>query len=98
MSKVVPLRAEQLRVTWSSSGYRGVSEVSPGSGRFRAVVGKGSKRPWRSKIYPSAELAGKAYDRRARKTYGRLACLNFPRSGERGVTPMDADFCLRGHD
>lgn len=90
---IVPLRAEALSITWNRTGYRGVDEGRPG--RFRAVVGGGK---WRSRYFDTATAAARAYDREARRRYGKLAAFNFPRRGERKVVLMDTDVCLRGHD
>jgi hypothetical protein len=67
-------------------------DVRPG--RFRATLGDHA---WRSAYFSTAAAAAAAYDKQARKTYGELAFLNFPRRGERKVEPMDEDVCRQGH-
>jgi len=94
-AEIVPPRAEALALTRNSTGYRGVDQARPG--RFRAVI-KGSKGVWRSRYFTTAAAAARAYDREARRRYGKLAYLNFPRSGEQRVVRMDDDVCLRGHE
>lgn len=89
---IVPLRAEALSVTWNRTGFRGVDQPQPG--RFRAVIGNHA---WRSPHFATAREAAMAYDKEARRRYGKLAGLNFPRRGERRVVRMDDDVCLRGH-
>ena len=87
----VPLRVDALSTHHNRWGYRGIERIR---GRFRAVVGN---KVWRSKYFDTAREAARAYDREARRRYGKLACLNFSRRGERRVVMMDDDVCLRGH-
>jgi hypothetical protein len=89
----VPLRVDVLSTTWNKSGFRGIEEIRPG--RYRATAGDHS---WRSPYFDTAAEAAAAYDREARRRYGRFAYLNFPRRGERKVEPADEDFCRHGHE
>src|SRR5262245_4608225 len=91
MSKAVPLRCDALSTTWNKLGYRGIERVRD---RFRATIGDHS---WRSPYFDTAREAAEAYDHEARRRYGELACLNFPRPGERQVEPADEDVCSQGH-
>jgi hypothetical protein len=72
-------------------GYRGVERVR---NKFRATLGNHA---WRSQYFDTVREAAEAYDRAARKVYGELAYLNFPRRGEQQVEPIDEDFCAHGH-
>jgi hypothetical protein len=55
--------------------FKGIEHLS--SGRFRAVIAKDGKRT-RLGIFDSEEEAARAYDQRARETFGEFARLNFP--------------------
>jgi hypothetical protein len=92
MSKVVPPRFDALATHHNRWGYRGVER---NRGKFRAVVGD---RVWHSPCFDTPGKAARAYDRMARKVYGELAYLNFPRRGERRVRAADPDLCCRGHE
>jgi len=92
---VVPLRCDAMSTHHNKWGFRGVEQVR---NKFRAVLGKGGPTVWRSPYFDSVAEAARAYDREARRRYGKLAYLNFPRSGEQRVVRMDDDVCLRGHD
>src|SRR5262245_25367706 len=94
---VMPLRCDALSTHHNRLGYRGVEQVR---GRFRAVVGKrkGGSDVWRSPYFATAAEAARAYDGEARRRYGELAYLNFPRPGERQVEPADENFCRHGHE
>jgi len=92
MRKVVPPRFDALSTHHNRWGFRGVERIR---NRFRAVLGN---KVWRSSYFETPREAAEAYDAEARRRYGECACLNCPRPGERGVKPMDADVCLRGHD
>jgi hypothetical protein len=98
LADVVPLRIDAMSTHRNKWGYRGVEQVRPG--RFRAVVGKrrGSNDAWRSKYFSTPAEAAQAYDTEARRRYGDLAYLNFPRPGERQVEPADENFCRHGHE
>jgi hypothetical protein len=92
MSKAVPLRVDALSTHRNRWGYRGVEQVR---GKFRASLGDHA---WRSPYFSTAREAAEAYDREARRRYGELAYLNFPRPGEQQVEPADEDFCRHGHE
>jgi hypothetical protein len=92
MTEVPPLRCDALSTHHNRWGYRGVERIR---GKFRAVLGD---KVWRSQYFDTSREAAAAYDTEARRRYGELACLNFPRPGERRVVVMDDDVCLRGHD
>lgn len=97
LADVVPLRCDALSTHRNKWGYRGIEQVR---GKFRAVVGKrkGGNDAWRSAYFGTAAEAAAAYDAEARRRYGELAYLNFPRRGERQVKPADEDFCRHGHE
>jgi hypothetical protein len=88
----VPLRVGALSTHHNSTGFRGVEQIR---GRFRAALGDHA---WRSQHFDTAREAAKAYDAMARKVYGARGFYNFPRRGERKVTPIDEDFCHHGHE
>jgi hypothetical protein len=77
------------RTTW---GYRGVEQVRPG--RFRATIGNHA---WRSRYFSTTREAAEAYDREARRRYGKHGYFNFPKANERRVQPMDETVCHEGH-
>jgi hypothetical protein len=88
-----------LHVTTSRFGFRGIVEHN---GKFRARIhrGSGQSRAQSLGYFETAEQAALAYDRAARKEYGRLAALNFPLDGERRVVPSPVSdvLCSHGHD
>jgi len=92
MGKGPPIRVDALSTTWNRLGFRGVEEIRPG--RYRATLGDHA---WRSQYFSTAVEAAKAYDRKARKVYGKRAYLNFPKRGERQVRRADKDVCRQGH-
>lgn len=75
-------------------GYRGVYFEKRG-GRWRAQISVGGKNAYLG-TYATPELAAVAYDRAARKAFGRFARLNFPGVVEEeqlelpGLDPFDA--------
>src|SRR5262249_31308612 len=92
MNKVPPLRCDALSTHHNRWGYRGVEQVKPG--RFRATLGNHA---WRSGYFDTAREAAKAYDKEARRRYGKLGYFNFPRKGERRVKRADAAVGGHGH-
>jgi hypothetical protein len=94
MSKVPPLRCDALSTHHNRWGFRGVEEVKPG--RYRAKLG--GDHIWRSRYFSTAREAAEAYDKQARRRYGKLGFYNFPRPGERRVRPADPDVCCHGHE
>jgi hypothetical protein len=90
-----PLRATAMATTRNKWNYRGVVEIR--HRYYHATVGN---RAQRSKFFSTPAAAARAYDAMARKRYGKLAFLNFPKpgTGERKVKPLDKDFCARGHE
>lgn len=86
-----------LRVAKGRSGYRGVW-YDESRKKFAAALGHGSTRR-RLGRFDTAEAAARAYDAAARKIYGPLAALNFPREGENSVIPsmFNDGFCPEGH-
>jgi hypothetical protein len=92
MSKVPPLRCDALSTHHNKWGYRVIERIRD---RYRATIGAHA---WRSPHFDTAIEAAEAYDREARRRYGEIAYLNFPRPGERRVELMDEDVCRQGHD
>jgi hypothetical protein len=72
-----------------SSKYKGVSHP-PGAKNWRAMITIRGKTHYKGSHATEVEAA-RAYDAAARKHFGRFACVNFPRKGERGAlaaTPL----------
>jgi hypothetical protein len=67
----------------SATGFKGVSYRRRGNGvnKFEAAIRKDG-RATHLGCFPTAELAGEAYDNAARNVWGEFACVNFPRPGE----------------
>ena len=93
-ARIVPPHDEELSAHRNRFGFRGVSEPKPG--RFRAKVGN-DQHAERSRYFSNPVEAAKAYDKMARKRYGKRAYLNFPDDGERHVQAATDGFCKRGH-
>lgn len=73
------------------SGYRGVTvhHRKDGTIRYAAWIeygGRGAK-PISLGIFASPEAAARAYDRKARKVWGSLAALNFPKPTDAQLPP-----------
>jgi len=84
-------RSSRLATHHNKWGFRGIEKVRD---KFRAVLGN---KVWRSQYFDTVGEAAAAYDREARRRYGELAYLNFPKRGERKVEPIDEDYCAHGH-
>ena len=92
-------RRSMLRLANDSQQVHNRRKSAGRSSRFKGVSRCGSKsRPWRAVIggfgkikqrvlgtFELEEDAARAYDVAARELFGEFACVNFPKSGERGA-------------
>lgn len=93
-SRIVPAHDEELSAHRNRLGFRDVTEPKPG--HFRARIGREPHIEC-SQYFSSPVETARAYDKMARKRYGKRAYLNFPDDGERHVQAAADGFCKRGH-
>lgn len=87
-------QAINRRSVSKATGFRGVYKTR--SGKFKAQLSVGG-RSRTLKTFGSAIEAAEAYDQAARAVYRSFACLNFPRDGEQGATPLEDQLDIRAN-
>jgi len=89
-------RRENLRKATAAQNTYNARKRSLGTSKYKGVNIDEGRRPWRARIrvdlklihlgrFATEEEAARAYDKAARRHFGKFACVNFPAAGEQSA-------------